>query len=265
MDNKLNRRRTFLRGSLASLGTVALAGNAIGHAQAAQHETFVVPAQAITTLAVEGNSGSFPVRRIYCLGRNYRAHVEEMGGDASVKKPLFFMKPRDAIVAGGGDFPYPPRSENVHYEVELVIAVGRGGSNIAEVDALQYVYGYAVGIDMTRRDLQGVASKAGGPWEIGKSFDYSAPCSAIKPASAIGHPDKARIWLRVNNEIRQDSDISRLIWDSAKGISILSSYYRLETGDLIFTGTPAGVGQITRGDVVQAGVEGIGEVRVTVT
>ncbi len=265
MNSKMNKRRSFLGNSMAALGTLTVAGTAVRVAGAVEPPSFVIPAPEITSLKVAGESVDFPVRRVYCLGRNYKAHVEEIGGNTKTHKPLFFMKPRDAIVASGNKFPYPPGSESVHHEVELVIAIGKGGSHIEAATALEYVYGYAVGLDMTRRDLQIVAAKAGEPWEIGKSFDYSAPCSAIQPAEIIGHPKQGRIWLRVNDEMRQDSDISRLIWDTAKGVSTLSDYYRLEPGDLIFTGTPAGVGEVVRGDLVHAGIDRVGEISVTVT
>ena len=226
--------------------------------------SFVITAPAQQTLEVDGTQDRFPVRRIYCVGRNYIEHIRETGNDER-EPPFFFQKPTDAIVASGGEFPYPPLSGNVHHEIEMVAAIGKGGKDIEEADALDHVYGYAVGIDMTRRDLQGQAKEMRRPWEPGKAFDHAAPCTPIVPAAKIGHPDKARIWLAVNGEIRQDADIAHMIWNLKETIAHLSASYELLPGDLIYTGTPAGVGPVVRGDVITGGVDGIGEIDIRVT
>jgi fumarylpyruvate hydrolase len=225
---------------------------------------FVIPAPPRQVLEVAGNNATFPVRRIYCVGRNYIEHIRETGNDER-EPPFFFQKPADALVPSGGEFPYPPLSTNVHHEIELVAAISEGGRNIPADKALDHVYGYAVGIDMTRRDLQGEAKEMRRPWEPGKAFDHAAPCTPIVPASEIGHPDKARIWLKVNGEIRQDANIDDMIWNLPETIAHLSQSYELQPGDLILTGTPAGVGPVERGDVVTGGVEGVGEIEIYVT
>jgi fumarylpyruvate hydrolase len=225
---------------------------------------FVIPAPPRQVLEVAGNNATFPVRRIYCVGRNYIEHIRETGNDER-EPPFFFQKPADALVPSGGEFPYPPLSTNVHHEIELVAAISEGGRNIPADKALDHVYGYAVGIDMTRRDLQGEAKEMRRPWEPGKAFDHAAPCTPIVPASEIGHPDKARIWLKVNGEIRQDANIDDMIWNLPETIAHLSQSYELQPGDLILTGTPAGVGPVERGDVVTGGVEGVGELEIHVT
>ncbi len=226
--------------------------------------SFVITAPAQQTLEVDGTQDRFPVRRIYCVGRNYIEHIRETGNDER-EPPFFFQKPTDAIVASGGEFPYPPLSSNVHHEIEMVAAIGKGGKDIVEADALDHVYGYAVGIDMTRRDLQGQAKEMRRPREPGKAFDDAAPCTPIVPAAKIGHPDKARIWLAVNGEVRQDADIAHMIWNLKETIAHLSASYELLPGDLIYTGTPAGVGPVVRGDVITGGVDGIGEIDIRVT
>lgn len=225
---------------------------------------FVIPAPSRQVLEVAGSSAAFPVRRIYCVGRNYVEHIRETGNDER-EPPFFFQKPTDALVPSGGEFPYPPLSANVHHEIELVAAIGEGGRDIPASKALDHVYGYAVGIDMTRRDLQGEAKEMRRPWEPGKSFDHAAPCTPIVPAANIGHPEKARIWLKVNGEIRQDADIADMIWNLPETIAHLSQSYELQPGDLILTGTPAGVGPVDRGDVITGGVEGVGEIEIHVT
>ncbi len=224
---------------------------------------FVIPALPIASVEVAGSDDRFPVRRIYCIGRNYLAHRKEMGHDDR-KPPFYFQKPADALLASGGEFPYPPQTENVHFEIELVVAIARGGVDIPVEDALDHVYGYGVGIDMTRRDLQSQAKKDGRPWDSAKGFDHSAPISAIRPASEIGHPDSGRIWLAVNGEIRQDSDLNLQIWNVQEGISHLSKLYEVAPGDLIYTGTPDGVGPIQVGDQITAGIDGIGELEIKV-
>lgn len=216
------------------------------------------------SVAVAGSADRYPVRRVYCIGRNYAAHAREMGHNPDREPPFFFMKPADAVVNGEASIQYPPRTSDFHHEIELVVAVGRSGSNIAVNQALGYVYGYAVGIDFTRRDLQKEAKKLGRPWDTAKGFDQSAPVSAIHPASDIGHPRTGRIWLAVNGEDRQIGDLNELIWDIAESVAELSTLFRLEPGDLIFTGTPAGVGPVNVGDSVTGGIEGIDEIAVTI-
>jgi len=225
---------------------------------------YVIPAPTVTVLPVVGSDDEFPIHRIYCVGRNYADHAREMGHDPDREEPFFFMKSPDNIVAGGRDFPYPAKSEDVHHEMELVVALKSGGDNIPEDKALDCVFGYAAGLDMTRRDLQGQMKKAGRPWEIGKSFEHSAPCSALNPVSAIGHPDQGRVWLEVNGEVRQDGDINQLIWNVAESISFLSGLFTLIPGDLIFTGTPAGVGPVVKGDKLHGTIAGVGEIDTTV-
>ena len=225
---------------------------------------YVISAPPIPTLAVDGTKARYPVHRIYCVGRNYAEHAREMGHDPDREPPFFFLKPADAIVTDGADFPYPPQSKDVHHEMELVVALGKGGANIAEAKALDHVYGYAVGLDMTRRDLQGEAKKMGRPWDTGKGFDHSAPCSAIVPAAKIGHPSKGAIWLKVNGEMRQKGDLSQLIWNIPETIAYLSTLFKLAPGDLIYSGTPAGVAAVKRGDVLEGVVEGVGTIKFKV-
>lgn len=215
-------------------------------------------------LPVQGADARFPVHRIYCVGQNYADHAIEMGGDPTRNPPFFFQKNPDCLVIEGGDFPYPPKSEDVHHEIELVVALKTGGSDIPVEQALDHVYGYAVGLDMTRRDLQGAAKKAGRPWEVGKAFEHSAPCSAIVPASEIGHPASGAIALKINGETRQSGDLDQMIWKVPEIIAYLSSLFALQPGDLIFTGTPAGVGPVRRGDVLEGDVKGVGSVSATV-
>ncbi|HUO19472.1 MAG TPA: fumarylacetoacetate hydrolase family protein [Steroidobacteraceae bacterium] len=204
-------------------------------------------------VAVEGG-GRFPVHRIYCVGRNYADHVREMGSQPT--PPFFFMKPADALVANGAAIPYPPRTANLQYEMELVVAIGRAGRNIAPAEALGHVYGYAAGIDLTRRDLQAAAKESRLPWDAGKGFDHSAPVAAIRPA-ARGHLTRGRIWLSVNGEMQQDSDLSLMLTGVPQLIAELSTLYELRAGDLLFTGTPAGVGAVKPGDRIEGGIEGL--------
>jgi fumarylpyruvate hydrolase len=222
---------------------------------------YVIPAPPIPSLAVEGSKARFPVHRIYCVGRNYAEHAREMGHDPDREPPFFFLKPADAIVTDGNDFPYPSQTKDVHHEMELVVALGKGGTNIPEANALDYVYGYAVGLDMTRRDLQGEAKKMGRPWDTGKGFDHSAPCSAVAPASKIGHPSKGGVWLKVNGEIKQKGDLAQLIWNIPETIAYLSTLFTLAPGDLIYSGTPAGVGAVKKGDVLEGAVDGVGTIK----
>jgi len=225
---------------------------------------YVIPAPPIPSLPVEGSDARFPVHRIYCVGRNYADHAREMGGDPDREPPFFFCKPADAIVADGHDFPYPGQTEDVHHEMELVVALGKGGADIAVDRALDHVYGYAAGLDMTRRDLQAAAKKLGRPWDTGKGFDRAAPCGPIMPAARIGHPASGAIWLKVNGEVRQRGDLAQLIWRVPEVIASLSTLFTLAPGDLIYTGTPAGVGPVRRGDVLDGGVDGVGTVQTRV-
>ena len=227
-------------------------------------EPWVVAALPVSSLPVSDSFQRFPVGRIFCVGRNYAEHAREMGHNPDREPPFFFMKPATAIVADGGTFPYPPLSGDVHHEVELVVALHRGGRDIPVADALEHVFGYAVGLDMTRRDLQGEAKKLGRPWDTGKAFDHSAPCSAVAPAAAIGHPTRGAITLHVNGQLRQRGDLADLIWNVPETIACLSSLFTLMPGDLIFTGTPAGVGPVQRGDALNAAVEGVGELATAV-
>ena len=225
--------------------------------------SYVLPAPAEVTLPVVGEDGVVPVRRIYCVGRNYAEHAREMGHDPDREPPFFFCKPRDAIVLGD-EMPYPPGTDNLHYEMELVVVIGTGGKDIAEDAALDHVYGYAVGLDMTRRDVQGEAKKMGRPWDMGKGFDHSAPCSAVHPAAKIGHPDTGAIWLKVNGEDQQSSDISKHIWNVQETICYLSGLVELFPGDLIYMGTPAGVGPVVVGDKMEGHVEGVDDITITI-
>ena len=222
-----------------------------------------VPAVTFPKIEIAGSVERFPARRIYCVGRNYMAHIREIGSDER-EPTFFFQKPTDALVLDGGDFPYPPHSTDVHYEIELVVAIGKAGRNIAPGDALDHVFGYAVGLDMTRRDLQGVAKEMRRPWEAGKAFDHAAPCSAIVPATDIGHPEKGTLWLKVNGETRQEGDLSHQIWSVPESIAHLSALFELAPGDLIFTGTPSGVGPVTPGDVMEGHIDGVGDLKVRV-
>ncbi|WP_291271264.1 fumarylacetoacetate hydrolase family protein [Geothrix sp.] len=223
---------------------------------------FVIPTPPRPAIPVEGMEPLFPVRRIYCVGRNYADHAREMGGDPNREPPFFFGKPHDAVVPGGGDIAYPPVTSNLHYEVELVVALSGGGRDIPAQEALACVYGYAVGIDLTRRDLQAKFKDKGQPWEMAKGFDQSAPVSALVPAARLGHPASGGIWLSVNGVERQRGDLAQMTWNVAEVIAHLSSYVALAPGDIIFTGTPSGVGAIVRGDRVRCGIEGIGELEI---
>ncbi|MFO1362740.1 MAG: fumarylacetoacetate hydrolase family protein [Burkholderiales bacterium] len=224
---------------------------------------FVIPAPPIPSLPVEGTSARFPVARIFCVGRNYAEHAREMGHDPSREPPFFFMKPNTAIL-DGRDFPYPAQTKDVHHEMELVVAIGKGGANIPEAQALAHVYGYAAGLDMTRRDLQSEAKKAGRPWDTGKAFDHSAPCAAIVPAARIGHPARGAVVLEVNGEVKQKGDLAELIWKIPEMIAYLSTLFELKAGDLIFTGTPAGVGPVRKGDVLKGSVAGVGTIALRI-
>jgi fumarylpyruvate hydrolase len=224
---------------------------------------FVIPPPVQAAVPVAGG-GLFPVRRIFCVGRNYAEHAREMGGNPEREAPFFFTKPADAVVTGGADTPYPPATQNLHHEMELVAAIGEGGADIPEAEALRHVWGYAAGIDLTRRDLQNEAKKAARPWDMSKGFDHSAPIGDIMPATRFADPTRGRIELRVNGETRQSADLSDMIWNVAETIACLSRLVRLAPGDLIFTGTPAGVGKVQRGDLLEGSVEGVGTVRTRV-
>ena len=225
---------------------------------------YVIKPHIQPAVPVDGENRLFPVRRIYCVGRNYAEHAREMGHDPDREPPFFFQKNPDSVVPTGGVFPYPEQSKDVHHEIELVVALGSGGRNIPVDKALDHVFGYAVGLDMTARDLQGEAKRMGRPWEMGKAFDHSAPISPIVPASRIGHPSSGLIWLDVNGERRQTGDLRDLIWSIPEMISILSRHVELKSGDLIFTGTPAGVGPVRPGDRLTGGVDGVGRIEVRV-
>jgi len=225
---------------------------------------FVVDAPAFPTVPVAGTTRRFPVRRIYCVGRNYAAHIREMGFDPDREPPFFFAKPTDAIVHNGATLRYPQATSNFAYEIELVAAIGKRGANIPREQALDHVYGYAVGLDMTRRDLQLAARDRGRPWEPGKGFDESAPIGAIHHAARVGHPASGRIWLKVDGEIRQDADLQQLVWPVPDIVAYLSQLYELHPGDLIYTGTPEGVGPVQRGQTLTGGVEGIDEIVIRV-
>jgi fumarylpyruvate hydrolase len=225
---------------------------------------FVFPPIEQVTLPVHGDDAAFPVHRIYCVGRNYAAHAIEMGHDPNKEAPFFFQKNPDNLLLEGRDFPYPTKTSDVHHEIELAVALKSGGENIAVADALDHVFGYAVSLDMTRRDLQGAMKKAGRPWEIGKAFEYSAPCTKLRPVREVGHPQAGAIWLKVNGEIRQQGDLDQLIWKVPEMISILSELFILRAGDIILTGTPSGVGPVQRGDQMHGHVAGIGDLKVAV-
>jgi fumarylpyruvate hydrolase len=223
---------------------------------------YVIAPPAIVSVPVAGG-GSFPVRRVFCVGRNYAEHAREMGSDPNREPPFFFMKPADALLLNGADMPYPPASKDLHHEMELVVALGKGGADIAEADALSHVWGYAAGLDMTRRDVQNAAKKEGKPWDMGKGFDFSAPIGALVPAGKID-PSKGLIELKVNGKVRQTSDLSKMIWNVQETIAYLSRLVTLAPGDLIYTGTPENVAAVQRGDVLEGVVEGVGTVRTKI-
>jgi fumarylpyruvate hydrolase len=223
----------------------------------------VIAAPQTPVAPIRGSDAVFPVRRIYCIGRNYAAHAVEMGHDPDREPPFFFQKNPDNIDFSG-EFPYPSKSEDVHHEIEMVIALGSGGVDIGIDDALNHVWGYGVGLDMTRRDLQGVAKKMGRPWEIGKAFERSAPMTPLVPASEIGHPAEGAVTLKVNGELRQEGDLNQMIWKTQEMIAYLSAHFELAAGDLIMSGTPSGVAAVKRGDVMEGAVAGVGELKVTV-
>ncbi len=225
---------------------------------------YAFPCPATPSIEIAGADARFPVHRIYCVGRNYADHAREMGADPERDPPFFFAKPADAVVANGSAIAYPAATQNLHHEIELVVAIGKKGEGLTPNQALDHVYGYAVGIDLTRRDLQLAARDKGRPWEAGKAFDRSAPISAVHRASEIGHPATGAIWLEVNGETRQRADIAQLIWSVPEVIAQLSCLFALVPGDLIYTGTPAGVGPLGRGDQLRGGVDGIDEITLSI-
>jgi fumarylpyruvate hydrolase len=226
--------------------------------------SFVIPPSPQTSAEVAGTDGRFPVHRIYCVARNYAKHAREMGMDPDREPPFFFSKPADALVANGTPVPYPSRTSNLHHELELVVAIGTSGRDIPLDRALDHVYGYAVGLDLTRRDLQFAAREQGRPWDVAKGFDHSAPMSAIRPAADMGHLVQGAIWLEVNGETRQRANLSEMIWSVPEIVAELSTYYELRPGDLIFTGTPEGVGPVRRGDSLVGGIDGLETLRITI-
>ena len=258
-------RRRFV-GNSAAVAATGLAGcAATGSGTASMRTPFAVPA---TFIPVAGSDEMFPVRRIYCIGRNYAAHSREMGSDPNREPPFFFQKPTDAIqfVALGTtpDHPYPPLTKNYHYEAELVAAIGKGGRNIPVANALEHVWGYTLGLDMTRRDLQRAMGDEKKPWEIGKSFDRSAPLGALYRAAQIGHFTKGSIWLKVNGQLKQNADLNQMIWSVAEQVSRLSEAFELFPGDIIYSGTPENVGPVVRGDVIEMHIDGLPNLSVKV-
>jgi fumarylpyruvate hydrolase len=225
--------------------------------------SYVIAAPAQPSVEVKGTADRFPVRRIFCVGRNYAAHAREMGNDDR-EPPFFFTKPADAVVANGSSVPYPSRTSNFHHEVELVVALAGGGANIPAGKAGSLIFGYAVGIDLTRRDLQSDARDHGRPWDLAKGFDRSAPIAAIHPLAGTGIIERGRIWLKVNGKDRQQADLAEMTWKVPEIIAELSTLWELAAGDLIFTGTPAGVGPLVRGDVVEAGIDGLDSLNVRI-
>jgi fumarylpyruvate hydrolase len=226
--------------------------------------SYLFEPQAPSTVAIADEEARFPVRRIFCVGRNYVAHAIEMGSDPDREPPFFFTKPADAVVDSGATIPYPPQTENLHYEAELVVAIGKAGFRIDQQDVPSHIYGYAIGNDLTRRDLQMAARETGRPWDWGKAFDLSAPCGPIHPIGKTGELLSGAIKLQVNGDTRQEADLSQLIWNVREIVSILSGSMHLKAGDLIYTGTPAGVGPVVTGDTMVVNIEGLGELVTTI-
>lgn len=226
--------------------------------------SYVIQAPVQPSLGVANSEQRFPIRRVFCVGRNYGAHAREMGSDPNREPPFFFSKPADAVVPASGAVPYPPATQDLHHEVELVVALGAGGTNIDPAQALELVWGYGVGLDLTRRDLQAVAKDSGRPWDMAKGFDASAPCSDLVPASRLGHPQDARIWLEVNGAVKQEGNLNEMIWPIPDVIASLSRLVTLAPGDLIYTGTPAGVAALKPGDQLRGGVDGVAEFALSI-
>ncbi len=226
--------------------------------------SYVIQAPVQPSLGVANSEQRFPIRRVFCVGRNYGAHAREMGSDPNREPPFFFTKPADAVVPASGAVPYPPATQDLHHEVELVVALGAGGTDIDPAKALELVWGYGVGLDLTRRDLQAVAKDSGRPWDMAKGFDASAPCSDLVPAARLGHPQEARIWLEVNGELKQQGNLNEMIWPIPDVIASLSRLVTLAPGDLIYTGTPAGVAALKPGDQLRGGVEGVAEFALSI-
>ncbi|WP_332876773.1 fumarylacetoacetate hydrolase family protein [Massilia sp. S19_KUP03_FR1] len=224
---------------------------------------YVITQPAVPSVAVAGTLARFPIRRVFCVGRNYAAHAREMGSDPDREPPFFFSKPADAVIAASGTVPYPTATSDLHHEIELVVALGKGGTNIDLADAMDTVWGYGVGLDLTRRDLQAAAKEIGRPWDMAKGFDASAPCTPLIPASTLGHPEGNTIWLDVNGVRKQEGLLSDMIWSIPEVIAALSRLVTLAPGDLIYTGTPSGVGALNPGDVVSGGVDGVAEFTLT--
>ena len=226
--------------------------------------SYVIQAPVQPSLGVANSDQRFPIRRVFCVGRNYGAHAREMGSDPNREPPFFFSKPADAVVPASGAVPYPPATQDLHHEVELVVALGAGGTDIDPANALELVWGYGVGLDLTRRDLQAVAKDSGRPWDMAKGFDASAPCSDLVPAARLGHPQDARIWLEVNGEVKQEGNLNEMIWPIPDVIASLSRLVTLAPGDLIYTGTPAGVAALKPGDKLRGGVDGVAEFALSI-
>ncbi len=225
--------------------------------------SYVVAPPPVAAIPVKGSDAMFPVRRIFCVGRNYAEHAIEMGSDPTREPPFYFAKPADAVVINGADMPYPTVTKSLHHEMELVVAIGTGGKSIAVADALKHVWGYCAGLDMTRRDIQNEAKKTGRPWDMGKGFDHSAPMGALVQAAGVD-PSRGKIELKVNGKVVQSSDLSKLIWSVPEVIANLSELVELAPGDLIMTGTPEGVAAVVKGDLLEGFVEGVGEVRARI-
>jgi fumarylpyruvate hydrolase len=261
-NERIINRRHFLAGiAAAGAGTVASELTLA----ASQEPAYAIDPPPTTSMAIVGTDERFPVRRVFCLGRNYRAHAFESGDDPDVNPPFFFIKPRDAVVDASLGHPYPQMTRALRYEGEMVVALKSGGVNISESEALEHVFAYGIGLDMTREDLQGVAQELSRPWAISKSFDNSAPCGPLYTVADVGHRLNGRIWLSVNGVVRQDSDLSLMRWSIPEAINILSSHYELKAGDIIMTGTPENVDLVEKGDVINCGVEGLGEIEVLIT
>ena len=226
--------------------------------------TFLFKPAPPVSVEIVGTDTRFPVNRIFCVGRNYAAHVREMGFDPEREEPCYFTKASRCIAASGCEIPYPPATQNYHHEIELVVAVGKAGFELAVGEALSVVYGYACGLDMTRRDLQVASRESKGPWDIGKDFENAAVIGPLRPVEEIGHPASGRIRLSVNDELRQDSDLENLVWSVPEIIAHLSRYYRLQPGDLIYTGTPDGVGPVEPGDQITGSIEAVGDIALTI-